>query len=101
MNTEAIVVADVLQKLKLFFITEIKCTKYDNFTVCMGSLDEDSVLKKYNNLNEGQCIELEPICQRGNNKLFVVELKICKNYVYVISPYYFVAKVIEVNNKLK
>jgi len=94
MDIEAVTIADVLQKLKLFVITEIECRK----SVCIGSLDEDSVLKKYNNLKEGQCIELEPMCQKENNRLFVVELKICKNYVYVVSPYYFVAKVREIRD---
>jgi len=101
MTTEEAITYDVLQRLKLFPISEIRCKKYYNtdFVVCDGVLSEESA-SKYN-LDKGQCIELEPICQKENDKLFVVELKICKNHVYVISPYYFVSKVIEVKDKVR
>jgi len=101
MTTEEIVTYDVLQRLKLILLSEIRCKKYYpvDFVICDGLLSEESA-SKYN-LAEGQCIELEPICQRENDRLFVIELKICKNYVYVFSPFYFVAKVIEVNDKVR
>ena len=94
MSLEESIIYDVLQKLRLFLLSDIRCRKYD-FVVCYGVLSEQSCSKF--NLDNGKCIELEPMCKKENDKLFVVELKICKNYVYVFSPYYFVAKVIAVN----